>query len=210
MNRDLVIVGCGGFGREVWALVAALRSTGANWRIQGFVDDMPTEQNLRLIGELGTTVIGPVDTLFSQRCSVVVAIGNPAERRLVVNRLADTDLQWPVLIHPDATVGANVRLARGVVIAPGARLSTNIDVGCHVQVDQNATVGHDSRVGAFGRLNPLACVSGAVTIADGALVGANATVLPGLTVGAWSVVGAGAVVVRDVLPSTVVKGIPAR
>lgn len=210
MNRDLVIVGCGGFGREVWTLVAALRATGASWRVEGFVDDEPSEDNVRLIKQLGTKVIGPVNALVGRRCSVVVAVGAPAVRRQIVDRLAGNHLEWPVLIHPDSTVGANVSIDAGVVIAAGARLSTNVDVGSYVQVDQNATVGHDSRIGAFTRLNPQACISGAVILADAALIGANATVLPGLTVGAGSVVGAGAVVVRDVPPATVVKGVPAR
>lgn len=210
MTRDLVIVGCGGFGREVWGVVAALRAAGSAWRVEGFVDDDPSEENVRLVKQLGTTVIGAVDSLIGRQCAVVVAVGAPAARRLIVHRLAVNELAWPVLIHPQGTVGPQVRLGEGAVVASGARLSTNIDIGRHVQVDQNATVGHDTRIASFARLNPQACVSGAVTVGEAALVGAHATVLPGLTVGAGAVVGAGGVVVRDVPPGAVVKGVPAR
>lgn len=210
MTTEIVIVGCGGFGREVWALIAALRASGEPWRVEGFVDDAPSEENLRLVKQLGARFIGPVDVLFDRKCAAVVAVGAPTVRRAIVDRITATELEWPVLVHPQATIGTDVRIAGGTVIAAGARLSTNIEVGRHAHVDQNATVGHDSRLGAFTRLNPQACISGAVDLNEGALVGANATVLPRLTVGANSVIGAGAVVVKDVPAATVVKGVPAR
>jgi acetyltransferase-like isoleucine patch superfamily enzyme len=49
-----------------------------------------------------------------------------------------------------------------------------------------------------------------VRIERGADVGVNAVVLPGVTIGAGSIVGAGAVVTRDVPPRAVVAGVPAR
>jgi len=127
-----------------------------------------------------------------------------------VDGLAGIDLEWPVLIHPDTSVGRAVSVDVGPVVTAGARLSANIEVGRHVRVDQNATVGHDSRIGASSRLNPQGCMSGAVVLEEGTLIWASATVLPGLTVGCDSVVGAGAVVVGDVPATTVVKGVPAR
>ena len=65
-------------------------------------------------------------------------------------------------------------------------------------------------VGAFARFNPQACISGSTTVGSEVLVGANATVLQGLALGDGCVVGAGAVVVRDVGRGTTVKGVPAR
>lgn len=188
----------------------ALQKTGIVWQIAGFVDDDPSAANLHLAERLGAKVIGPVSSLAVGGAAAVVAIGSPTVRRAVVERLGRADLVWPALVHPDSTVGQDVRLGDGVVIAAGARLSTNIEVGHHVHIDQNATVGHDARLGDYSRLNPQACVSGSVTLEDGVLVGAGATVLPGLVVGANTVVGAGAVVVRSARNGSVVKGIPAK
>jgi len=53
-------------------------------------------------------------------------------------------------------------------------------------------------------------MSASVTIGRGSFIGANATILPGLTIGPRSFVAAGSVVTRDVPPSTLMAGVPAR
>lgn len=208
----LTIIGAGGFGREVFAIVCALIDSGADWEIEGFVDDDPNEDDLRQVSILGSRVIGSVNGLPDAGGSrhAVVAIGSPAARRRIVDRLEHRGISFPALVHPTATVGPGVVLADGAVVAPGARLSTNIAVGRHVHVDQNVTVGHDCVLGDFSRVNPQACVSGSVHIGSGATIGASATILQGLAVGDDAMVGAGSVVTRDVTARTVVKGVPAR
>lgn len=213
MTRPLVIVGCGGFGREVFCIVEAINAAhGPVWKVEGFVDDTPSAEDCARVHALGSSVIGPVPTLSRSdgEMAVVIAIGAPAARAGVAARLRNPRLSFPPLMHPHATLGGAVTLADGIVIAAGARLSTNIRLGAHVQVDQNVTVGHDVRVGDYSRLNPQACVSGSVQIGEAVLVGANSTVLPGLRVGSGAIVGAQACVVRDVAEGATVKGVPAR
>jgi sugar O-acyltransferase (sialic acid O-acetyltransferase NeuD family) len=213
VTTGLVIVGCGGFGREVFALVEAVNAaSGALWRVEGFVDDAPSGEDRDRVQALGSCILGPVESLTAGRQGrvAVLAIGSPAARAAVAGRLDGHGLRYPALVHPAATLGRAVTLEEGVVVAAGARVSTNIWLGAHVQVDQNATIGHDSRIGDCSRLNPQACVSGSVQIEPQVLVGANATVLPGLRVGRGATIGAQACVVRDVAESSVVKGVPAR
>lgn len=212
VTTPLVIIGCGGFGREVFSIVDALNADGARWTIAGFVDDAPTVEAKESVDALGSRILGDVAGLTERpdRFAAVVAVGSPAARLAICQRLSATRVWFPVLVHPHATLGREVGLGDGVVIAPGARLSTAIQVGPHVHIDQNVTVGHDTLIGAFARLNPQACISGSVTLGEQVLVGAAATVLQGRSIGARSVVGAAACVVRDVPPAVTVKGVPAR
>lgn len=212
MTAPLFIIGAGGFGREVFSIIEALEGSGRMPHPAGFIDDAPSAADLDRVDALGSRVVGSVDDLIRRidPFDAVLAIGSASARQTVAGLLEHSPVTYPVLVHPDTTIGSNVRLAEGVVMAGGSRLSTNIQVGKHVHIDQNAVIGHDCNLEDYSRLNPQACVSGAVTIGRGALVGANATVLQGLAVGERSVVGAGSCVVKDVPNDTVVKGVPAR
>jgi sugar O-acyltransferase (sialic acid O-acetyltransferase NeuD family) len=212
VTAPLFIIGAGGFGREVFSIIEALESLDRMPHPAGFIDDDPSTADVARVHALGSRIVGSVDDLArrTEPFSAVLAIGSAFSREAIASLLAHSPVTFPVLVHPDTTMGCDVRFAEGAVVAPGCRLSTNIDVGRHVHIDQNAAVGHDSRLGDFSRLNPHACVSGTVTIGRGALIGANATVLQGLDVGDEALVGAGSCVVTDVAPGTVVKGVPAR
>lgn len=212
MTTPLFIIGAGGFGREVFSIIEALESSGSVPHPTGFIDDAPSDADLERLDALGAQVVGTVEDLMkrTESFSAVLAIGSPSIRQTIADLLSHSPVTFPVLVHPDTTIGRDVRVAEGVVVAAGSRLSTNIEVGKHVHIDQNAVVGHDCVLGDFSRVNPQACISGAVTIGRGVLIGANATVLPGLDVGERAIVGAGAVAVRDAPPLAIIKGIPAR
>jgi len=217
--RDLVIVGCGGHGREVFGIVEAVNRAGPApaWRVIGFVDDDPSPANKDRLDRLGAVLLGAVDWLIGQGDppAYVIGIGLPAYRRAVGRRIdaarpAAEPLVAATLIHPSATVGLDSRIGAGSVLFAGARVTTNVTLGRHVHINQNGVVGHDTTVADYGSVGPLAAVSGSCTLDEAVLVGTTAAVLQGRRVGAAATVGAGACVVRDVLPGAVVKGVPAR
>ncbi|MEV6692364.1 NeuD/PglB/VioB family sugar acetyltransferase [Micromonospora sp. NPDC051196] len=213
-SLDLVIVGCGGHGREIAQLVAAVNEAVGRlaWRPVGFVDDAPSEVNRKRAEATGLPYLGTLAALkdLPPQTHVTLALGDPRVRRTVATRIDAFGLPVASLVHPDATVGADLVCAEGLVVFAGARITTNVTAGRHLHVNQNATLAHDCVVGDHVSLHPLAAVSGDCRLGTAALIGAGAVVLPGLRVGAGATVGAGACVVRDVPPDVVVKGVPAR
>jgi sugar O-acyltransferase (sialic acid O-acetyltransferase NeuD family) len=207
-SGPIVIVGAGGFGREVLDVIEAINAAGGDLDFRGFVDDGPVDEEL--LGRRGAPLLGTSDALREMDVSFVAAIGNGSARRKVVERLADGLSKPVILVHPAASVGKDNRIDPGCILTAGSRVTTNIALGAHVQLHVNSTVGHDSTLHDFVSVFPGATVSGNVTIGAGATIGTGANVLPGLTVGEDAFVGAGAVVTRDVAPGVTVVGSPAR
>jgi acetyltransferase-like isoleucine patch superfamily enzyme len=103
-------------------------------------------------------------------------------------------------IENKVVVGDRVTVKCGVQLWDGVTLEDDVFVG------PNVTFTNDqqprSRNGAAQLLPTL--------VKKGASIGANATILPGLIIGEGSMIGAGAVVTKDVPPRTLVVGSPAR
>jgi acetyltransferase-like isoleucine patch superfamily enzyme len=119
-----------------------------------------------------------------------------------------------------STVGPFVEIQRGVSIGKNCKISSHSFICEGVQIDDGVFVGHG--VMFINDLYPRATnESGELqTAADWTLVrtrigpgvslGSNATILGGVEVGEGALVGAGAVVTRDVPPHAIVAGVPAR
>jgi len=212
VSSRLVIIGCGGFGREVHDVVDAINRLAPTFEVVGYVDDSPSRANLDLIESRGSTLLGSLDWLSEadQTISYVIGIGSGKVRRAIDRRLLEGGYESSTLIHPDASVGHDVRVGAGSVICAGVRVTTNISIGRHVHLNLNSTIGHDSILEDYVTVNPLVAISGEVRIGAESMVGTHSAVLQRLRIGDRAVVGAGACVVRDVPADAVVKGVPAR
>lgn len=110
-------------------------------------------------------------------------------------------------IHKNTEIGNNSGIGRGCVINNGVTIGDNVMMGPDVLIyTQNHETGRTdipmSQQG-FAGIKP-------VVIEDGAWIGARVCILPGVTIGEGSVIGACAVVSKDVPPYSVAVGNPAR
>lgn len=206
---DLVIYGAGGYGREVCQVVEDLNDDGASWNVLGFLDGDSSRHGTAL---REMEILGDASWLGDRPAvAVAVAVGSPAARRRVVAEIAATGpREHPVLVHPLAWTGRNVSVGAGSVLLAGVTASTDIEIGEHACINKNAIVGHDAVIGPFATVAPGASISGYARIGEGADIGANSVVVQHHEVGAWSVVGAGAVVTRDLPPDVTAVGAPAK
>jgi len=105
-----------------------------------------------------------------------------------------------VFIENDVVIGNRVTVKSGVQLWDGCRIADDVFIG------PNATFCNDPFPRSKVHLKEFLTT----TIAQGASLGANCTILPGVTVGREAMVGAGAVVTRDVPARAIVVGNPAR
>jgi sugar O-acyltransferase (sialic acid O-acetyltransferase NeuD family) len=212
-SRRIVVVGAGGFGREVLDIVEALQAIDGT-QLVGSVDDNGTCEEL--LTRRRARYLGPIDALLAAPNDIdadvrfVIGIGDGNVRRLIDERLAPSGREPAVLIHPLASVGGDNRIAPGCIVAAGSRITTNIMLGRHTNLHVNSAIGHDAVLGDFVSVYPGATVSGDVQLGDGVTVGTGANVLPGVVVGPGAFIGAGAVVTSNVAAGATVVGVPAR
>jgi UDP-2-acetamido-3-amino-2,3-dideoxy-glucuronate N-acetyltransferase len=113
-----------------------------------------------------------------------------------------------VYLDPDVVVGDRVKLQVRVSLFKGSRVGPGVFIGPH------SCLLNDKRPRAIrldGRLKTEAdwVVTG-VVVEEGASIGGGCTILPGVSIGRFAIVGAGAVVTRDVPDHGLVIGNPAR
>ena len=121
-------------------------------------------------------------------------------------------------IEPGAVIRDQVEIGDNAVIMMGAIINIGAVIGDGTMIDMGAILGGRATVGKNCHIGAGTVLAGVVEppsaqpviIEDNVLIGANAVVLEGIRVGAGAVVAAGAIVVNDVAPNTVVAGVPAR
>jgi sugar O-acyltransferase (sialic acid O-acetyltransferase NeuD family) len=175
--------------------------------LAGFLDD-----NADALAAFGR--FAPVSPLAGHKPSAdnlyLAGLGMPPLKEKLVAPLVAAGAEFLTFVHPQALVGARVKFGKGAVICPGAILSVDIEVGDFAMVNLNCTIGHDATLGPWTSLSAQCDVTGHVRVADRVFMGSRASIIPGKSVGSRSIVGAGAVVVRDVPADVTVVGIPAR
>ncbi len=206
--QPIIIVGAGGFAREVAQLIADVNAQRPTYSLLGYLDDNIAPGTS--IG--GQTVLGGLDSAQSHAGEVhfVVGVGSPMIKRRLATRLADAGLVLETLVHPSAQVGRDICLGKGSVICAGCILTCDITVGTLVTLNLACTVGHDAVISDFVSIAPGSNISGNVTVGQGCDVGTGAATVQGVTLGEWSVVGAGALVATDLPPNITAVGVPAK
>lgn len=201
--RRILIVGAGGFGREVlqWARDAWPEHAR---KIAGFLSADPFRNvPLPIVGDPTTFEPAAGD-------GFLLGIGVPYRRRQVCESMLSARQAFLSLVHPTALVAASATLGTGSIICPHATVSDSAVVGEFVLLNYHASVGHDARASAYSVMSPYATLGGAAEIGEDVFLGLHASVGPGIRVGARSKVSANSCVLADAEADSLVYGVPGR
>jgi len=162
----------------------------------------------------GLKVLGGLDVLnsFGTPVNLVLALGDPSSKSILIKMIDAGRVYYPVLKHPSVILQeeATIKIGEGSIITAGCILTTDIRLGSHVLINLNTTIGHDVEVGSCSSIMTGVNIAGGVRIGEGVLVGSGSNILNQLNIGDFSKVGMGSVVIRDVEVDTTVVGVPAR
>lgn len=205
---ELVVVGAGGFGREVIWQIERNKEMMETYTILGFVDDTLCGGEVN-----GYPVVGNIAWLLAQTkdIAVMVAIGNAVVRKRLASELVtNKNLMFPSFVADNVISSDLVTIGKGSIICLGTIVTVNISVGEFSIINLASTIGHDVVIEDFVTVYPGANISGNVTIHETTEIGTGARIIQGKEIGANSVIGAGTVVIRDIPEGVTVVGNPAR
>lgn len=213
--KRMVIVGAGGFAREVrWLAEEITRAGGsAKYEFVGYVVSDPGS-----VSEYDSKdeILGDFNWLKENSNAwdcLALGIGNAAPRCKVANELEAIygPDYWPTLIHPTVRMdSSSVNVGHGAMLCANVVATVGIRIEPFAMVNLNCTIGHEAVLGRACTLNPSVNISGGVELGEAVLVGTGAQILQYLSVGAHAIVGAGALVTKPVARETTVVGMPAK
>ncbi|MFN8531787.1 MAG: acetyltransferase [Anaerolineae bacterium] len=190
MLKSLVILGAGGFAREVLDVVDAINAVSPTWEMLGFIVDHRYGTPGDLVHD--KPILGDFSWLEQhQEVQLLCAVGAPEIRYRMIRRLAYHQWQFASLVHPSVIRTRWMSIGQGVVITAGCVISNNVVIADHVHINPSSTIGHDVHLESFVSVAPGVRVSGNVSLREGAYIGTGANIIEKKTIGAWSIVGAG-------------------
>ncbi|HII4433461.1 acetyltransferase [Clostridium perfringens] len=206
--KDLVIVGAGGFGREVAWLVEEINEVSKEWNLVGFIDENK-EIHETLIN--GYEVLGGIDWLKDKDIYYVCAIGNSKIRKDIVEKINKFQVKAATIIHPSVLMNKKyIEVGEGSIICASSILTVNIKLGKHVILNLDCTVGHDAILKDFVTVYPSVNISGNCIIDECVELGTGTQIIQGKKVGERTIIGAGSVVVKDIEGYCTSVGVPAK
>jgi sugar O-acyltransferase (sialic acid O-acetyltransferase NeuD family) len=204
--RNLIVVGAGGFCKDVIFIVERINQVAPTWNLVGFLDDNPN-----LTGRVidGYTVLGTTE--LSARYSgayFICAFGSPIVRKHVVEKLGN--VKFATLIDPDVIISKTVSVGEGTILSSGDIIVVDVSLGKHVMVNLGCTVGHDAVLHDYATLCPGVNVSGHTELGECCEIGTGSQIIQGKKIGVNAIVGAGATVVKDIPANCTAVGCPAK
>lgn len=202
------IFGTKGFAKEVEFII--FENYGATQEVIFVAED-----NSEDLGSVinGRKVISESEFLnVSDQVECFIAVGSPKIKRKIYNKLAyKKNISFPNLIHKTAVLDNRyVYFGFGNIICSYASLTTNIKLGNFVHINLNSTIGHDTIIEDFVTISPGVNVSGNVVLQELSYLGTNCTIIEKKTIGKDVIIGASAVVVKDLLEAGTYVGMPAK
>ena len=207
--RQILIYGAGGFAREVKDVIDAMEVAGKTIRCIGFLDDAAKNHGIILND---VPVHGGEERIhgFADEMEFLIGIGNPVAKKKIAEKIAGHGGRFAKAFHPTAVTSRYVEYGEGTIVTAGVILTNQIKIGKHVIMNLGDTVGHDCILEDYVTISPGVFISGNVHIGEGTDVGTGSAIIQGVRIGRWSVIGAGAVVTKDIPDNCTAVGVPAK
>ncbi|MEG2184755.1 MAG: NeuD/PglB/VioB family sugar acetyltransferase [Cloacibacillus sp.] len=206
MNKDLVIYGTHGLGRELAMTVEMLDG----WNHIGYFDDTIPVGTLISHRKLPTLNFDETIAKKDKPLYIVIAVADPYGKEKLFNKLAGYNhVFFPTIIAPSAIIASDAKIGAGCIISHYVTVGPNTTIGRGVLLNTKFAVGHDTVIGDYSTFLSSTNISGNVVIGKRCFFGDQAFVIEKKRIGNDVRVGAGSRVFTNVSDGWSVFGYPA-
>ncbi|WP_165003232.1 MULTISPECIES: acetyltransferase [unclassified Enterococcus] len=199
-----IIIGAGGHAKVI---LETLRLE--NKKIYGFFDDNNVKlQGLKYLGTIKE--LNKWTDKEKEKYKFIIAIGDCAVRKKIVEQLNLSSEQYGVAIHPSAILAESISIGPGTVIFANAVLNPDAVIEKHVIINTGCIVEHDCIIKSYVHLSPGVALAGGVRVGIGTQIGIGSQCIQTKKIGSWCMIGAGSTIVKDIPSHTLVYGTPAK
>lgn len=196
--KKLVIIGASGHGKVVADIAI---KNGYNEIF--FLDDDES------IYECGSyPIVGKSPEAGTIDADVIIGIGNAGVRKRI--QVSIPDEKMATLIHPDAVVADDVVIGAGTVVMAGAVINPGARIGKGCIINTCSSVDHDCEIGDYVHIAVGSHLCGTTFVGNETWIGAGAIVSNNVSICPNCMIGAGAVVIKEIKESGTYVGVPAK
>lgn len=203
MHDMLILIGASGHGK----VVADVAKKMNQWHSICFLDD-----NTELKHVLNYDVIGTVSEAvkFKDEADFFVSIGDNENRKTILEKLMQLKCSIATLVHPNAVLSEEVVIEEGTVIMAGVVINSSTKIGKGCIINTSSSVDHDNCISDYVHVSPGVRIAGNVSVGHKSWLGIGSSIVNNLRICADCKIGAGSVVINDLVEPGTYLGAPAR
>lgn len=181
--KNLIIVGAGGFAKELIGYIN-------NDKSKGLLEDVFLKGILVDYKEHYENINEPLEYLgkireyeIQENDFFMIAIGENPGRNIIIDYFESRNVKFFSYIHSSCYVNTSSKIGEGLIMAPFCIINANITLGKHALLNSYSAIGHDCIIGERAILYPYAAINGNCTIGNDLTMGTKATIFPKVTMG---------------------------
>ena len=208
MDNPVIVFGAGGLGKVALEIFESNEIA-----VFCFLDDDKSLHNTEIkeVAILGSTDDDGFLKHIGKDCEAFVAEDDNKVRKSLVEMLVEKRKTMPVnAIHKAANLSSNAAIGHGNLINSGVKIGAFSEVGSHCVLNTGAIIDHEVKVGDFVQIGAGSNINSGVELDDEVFIGSGVTIVSGVKVGKGARIGAGSVVIANVLENQTLFGNPAK
>ena len=205
-NIRIVIVGAGGFGREVASWY--LDSHGYKQNIV-FIDD--SKKGVIAIGPHQFLVVSDLDTYVrNSHDKVLMGVASPHAKQDIANKFSQKNIRFSTFCHKSVICSPGAEIGEGSIICPHSVLSDNVRLGRLTTLNLCCTIGHDSSIGDYSTLSSHVDITGGCQVGKLVFWGSGSRIIPNKHVSDGCKIGAGSLILHNISERRIVYSPPSK